>query len=204
MILKDTKVDLFNKKILFVVTYLLTILTTALVTFVIMKPVITSSFIEKANKVQKTGEFNRASCTDANLMLDQLPQYIKQNEYALNLLRKDCSFVVNSFQQDVNNDGLDETFMQTTSLDCGTGACKARTLYIITDKDSIFYEQGAGLYFEKTGSKDEFNVVKPVQYWNERPTYSSKELVVTYKYDKQEVAGFKPVNTSLRTSGFEN
>jgi hypothetical protein len=146
---------------------------------------------------QAITESDESACNDTNLMFEKLPSYLKNNEYAVNLLRKECSFVTDSFLQDVNNDGNDEIFMQTTSLFCGNASCKDRTIYILNANEELFYASGFDMHFEKTTEPNQFNVVEQVRHWDDSPCCSNQNLTIKYKYNQKLPLLFEPVETEL-------
>lgn len=189
----------FNKNYIFIVsTLVLSIILTAYITNkVALRNSTVKTYISDVN-IGAGGENNREACTDSNLMLDKLPQHVKENQNIINLLRKECSFVTDSFQRDINSDGNDEIFMQTTSLFCGNASCKDRTVYILSSGETLFYSSGYDMKFERSTTPGEFAVTEQIKYWGEPPCCSSKRLAIRYRYSQTSTKLFEPVTSIVQ------
>jgi len=142
-------------------------------------------------------------CPDEYLYLNELPNYISENPYALNLIKKECYLVINSFLKDIDSDSNDEIFLQTSKLSCGTAACKTREIYILDGEKTLYHQEGYDLAFRKTNNQNEFEIEEQIKYWNEPSCCSSKKLVIRYRYDKDKPSDFFPINTWVEDTSFD-
>lgn len=187
------------------IKYLITILLAFTLLFFVISNKHKSTEITEVTEVMDNSYIANTdtSCPVDDLYLDELPEYITQNTYAVNLLKDECSLVTNSFLNDIDADNEKELFIQTSKLSCGTASCKTRDIYIIDNQETVFHKQGYDTNFRNTDEPNAFEITEQIKYWDEPPCCSSKKLVIKYIYDPDNEFNFTDTDTYIETTNFD-
>ncbi len=169
-----------------------------LIAFPLLALIAVFAFVNKTPESIEPVDSTDVTCKDEYLYLDDLPEYISSNQHAMEIIRDDCSLVTGSFLKDIDSDGEDELFMQTSRLSCGTASCKERSIYIIDDGKTVFNSNGYDASFKEAENSNEFEVIEQIKYWNEPPCCTSAHLSILYRYDPATPLLFIPIATEIK------
>jgi len=98
------------------------------------------------------------SCSDEELHVGNLPLVIRKNRTIMSLLRKECLWLHNYDFFDLDNNGTDEIFLETSGMGCGS--CHVRFLYILSGDNIIFDKYSYDGVFRYTDTPNRFEIVK--------------------------------------------
>lgn len=129
-------------------------------------------------------------CTDQELMVSDLEDYLKNNGLVLNLLRKNCEIVLGSNYLDVTGDGKPEILLNTSFSGCAS--CHPRTIRVIDGIQNriIFEMRGDDLAIEKpTFPINGIQIVEPLRQHDVGFCCATEGLVFTYIYSPKDTRG---------------
>lgn len=129
-------------------------------------------------------------CTDEDLMIPELEDYLKNNGQVLTLLRKNCEWVVGSIFTDVTGDKIPDILLNTGGWNCAS--CHQRSVRVIdgTQNKIIFELRGDDLGIEKsTFPINGIQITEPLRWHDVAFCCATEGLVYTYIYSPKGERG---------------
>lgn len=123
-------------------------------------------------------------CTDEELMISDMEDYLKNNGLILNLLRENCEIILGSSYLDVTGDSKPEILLNTSFSGCAS--CHERVVRVIDGLENrvIFEMSGDGLGIEKsTFPINGIQITGPLRRNDEALCCPSEGLVRVYVYN---------------------
>lgn len=121
--------------------------------------------------------------TNGELSLYALPDFVKTNETAVNMLKKDCQMVYQIGNFDVTGDGIKDILLITEAIDCVT--CRATSLIIISNNEIILDKQVSNAMIRPVSSNpNAFELKEPIYLDGEGICCPKKATVSVYEYRK--------------------
>lgn len=121
--------------------------------------------------------------TDGELSLYGLPDFVKENKTAVDLLEKDCQMVYQTGHFDVTGDGIKEILLITEAIDCIT--CRANSLIIISEDTVIYDKQVSNAMFRPIpGKSNAFEIKEPIYFLQNGLCCPDKGTVKVMEYTK--------------------
>lgn len=143
--------------------------------------------IIEENKIKGLRDENTGKCEDnfnlqeSEYSLDNLPDFVKNNETAMNLLQNDCLFSMQNGYFDVTGDGNKEILLITTGFDCVT--CRATRLIIISDNEVLVDKSVKNAMIRQIKDNNmSFEIKEPIYFNSTGYCCPTKGIVKVYEY----------------------
>lgn len=144
----------------------------------------------KGARDENTGECEENfNLQDSKYSLDNLPDFVKNNETAMKLLQNDCLFSMQNGYFDVTGDGNEEILLITEGFDCIT--CRATRLIIISEDEVLVDKSVSNAVIRKIKSNNTaFEIKEPIYFNSTGYCCPTKGIVKVYEYRGDKYVDF--------------
>lgn len=119
---------------------------------------------------------------EVDLSLNKASQMLNGNKMALNILEKNCLWLLRAETEDFDGDGKEELAMIGGGAGCGS--CNINWLYILKDSNIIFEKKTDDVDIWTTASSDGFMLKYPIRKEDEALCCPSEGIVEIYKVSR--------------------